>query len=140
VCRLQRLRAFASVVNLGSQSGRTHEHIMLSRRQKFPNLEGQVLEFISPVDRVALAPAGSEFTFRRLRRLAWLRWRYSNPDSTELHTSPRTNGTENVSSSIACSLVAAKNCPLSCFLAKAVVLSPVYTAVTWQWVCMSQYL
>jgi hypothetical protein len=31
-------------------------------------------------------------------------------------------------------------CPQSCSLAKAVVLSPVYTAVTWQWVYISQYL
>jgi hypothetical protein len=30
-------------------------------------------------------------------------------------------------------------CPKSCSLATAVILSPVYTAVTWQWVYMSQY-
>jgi hypothetical protein len=33
-----------------------------------------------------------------------------------------------------------ETCPQSCSLATAVVLSPVYTAVTWQWVSMSQYL
>jgi hypothetical protein len=39
------------------------------------------------------------------------------------------------SSIIACSLVAGEpTCPQSCPLATAVVLSPVYTAVTWQWV------
>jgi hypothetical protein len=32
-----------------------------------------------------------------------------------------------------------KTCPHSCSLATAVVLSPVYTAVTWRWVYMSQY-
>jgi hypothetical protein len=31
-------------------------------------------------------------------------------------------------------------CPQSCSLATALVLSPVYTAVTCQWVCMSQYI
>jgi hypothetical protein len=51
------------------------------------------------------------------------------------------NLTENVSSIIACSFVAREIvCPQSCSLATAVVLSPVYVAVTWQRVCMSQYL
>jgi hypothetical protein len=48
--------------------------------------------------------------------------------------------TENVSSVIASSPVAGETCPSSCSLAVAVVLSPVYTAVTWQWVYMSQYI
>jgi hypothetical protein len=53
---------------------------------------------------------------------------------------PGTDRTENVFSIIACSLVAGKTtCPQSCSLATAVVLSPVYTAVTWQQVHMSQY-
>jgi hypothetical protein len=47
--------------------------------------------------------------------------------------------TENISSIIMCSLVAEEMCPQSCSLAMVVVLSPVYTAVNWQWVCMSQY-
>jgi hypothetical protein len=51
-------------------------------------------------------------------------------------TSSLTRG-ENVSSIIACSLVDGETCPQSCSLATAVVLSPVYTAVTWQWVFMS---
>jgi hypothetical protein len=39
------------------------------------------------------------------------------------------------------SLVAGeKTCPQSCCLATTVVLSPVYTAVTWQWVYISQYI
>jgi hypothetical protein len=55
--------------------------------------------------------------------------------------SPGTNHTEDSSSIIACSLVAGETtCPESCSLATAVVLSPVYTAVTWQLVYMSQYL
>jgi hypothetical protein len=45
---------------------------------------------------------------------------------------------ENTSSIIACSLVAGETmCPESCSIATAVVLSPVYKAVTWQEVCMS---
>jgi hypothetical protein len=48
--------------------------------------------------------------------------------------------TENVSSIIVCSLVEGESkCPQSCSLATAAVLSPVYTAVTWQCVYMSQY-
>jgi hypothetical protein len=51
-----------------------------------------------------------------------------------------TDGTENTASIIACSLVAGETkYPQSCSLATAVVLSPVYTAGTWQWVYMSQY-
>jgi hypothetical protein len=51
-----------------------------------------------------------------------------------------TDRTENVSSIIAWSLVAWGTCPQSCSLAAAVVLSPVYIAVTSQRVYMSQYL
>jgi hypothetical protein len=36
-------------------------------------------------------------------------------------------------------LVTGETCPQSCSLATAVVLSPVYKAVTWRWVYMSQY-
>jgi hypothetical protein len=60
-----------------------------------------------------------------------------------LHTlySPSMDRTETVSSSIACSVVAGKRtCPQSSSLAAAVLLSPVYMAVTWQWVYMSQYV
>jgi uncharacterized membrane protein YphA (DoxX/SURF4 family) len=47
--------------------------------------------------------------------------------------------TEIVSAIIACSLVAVETCPKSCSLGTAVILSPVYVAVTWQWVYMSEY-
>jgi hypothetical protein len=53
--------------------------------------------------------------------------------------SPGTDNTQNASSIIACFLVAGETCPQSCSLPMAVVLSPVYTAVTWQWVYISQY-
>jgi hypothetical protein len=53
--------------------------------------------------------------------------------------SPETDRIEDVSSIIACSLVAGETtCPQSCSLAPAVVLSPVYSAVTGPWVYMSQ--
>jgi hypothetical protein len=39
-----------------------------------------------------------------------------------------------------CCLVAGETCQQNCSLAKAVLLSSVYRGVTWQWVCMSQYL
>jgi hypothetical protein len=51
VCRLQLLRALASAVIFGSESHRTRGHILLSQIRAFP--------------------------FRRLLRLAGLRWRYS---------------------------------------------------------------
>jgi hypothetical protein len=48
--------------------------------------------------------------------------------------------TESTASIIACSLVARGTmCPQSCSLATAVVLSPVYTALTWQCIYMPQY-
>jgi hypothetical protein len=100
-------------------------------------------------------PSGTGFPFRRLRRLAGLRWGYSNPPprgySSSCHSLSRngslsllhslsTDRTENVSSIIVCSIVAGETrCPQSCSLAAAVVLLPVYTAVTWQWVYMLQY-
>jgi hypothetical protein len=49
-----------------------------------------------------------------------------------------TDRTVNVSSTIICSVVG-EMWPRSCSLATAVILSPVYTAVAWQWVYMSQY-
>jgi hypothetical protein len=51
VCRLQLLRALASAFSLRSESQRTHDHTLLSHIWDFP--------------------------FRRLLRLAGLRWRYS---------------------------------------------------------------
>jgi hypothetical protein len=54
---------------------------------------------------------------------------------------PGTDISQNFSSIIACSLVVGETtCPQSCSLATAVVLSLVYTAVSWQWIYMSQQL
>jgi hypothetical protein len=71
VCRLQLLLIFASAVILGSESRGTRDHILLSQIRESPTLEHQVPIFISARNRVA--------QFRRLLRLAGLRWRYSTP-------------------------------------------------------------
>jgi hypothetical protein len=53
ICPLQFLLALASAVILGSESSGTHDHILLSQIRDSRNLEGQVLVFISPRNRVA---------------------------------------------------------------------------------------
>jgi hypothetical protein len=52
-CRLQLLLALASAIILESEYRRTHDHILLSQNRDSPNLEDQVLVFISPRNRVA---------------------------------------------------------------------------------------
>jgi hypothetical protein len=75
VCRLQLLLVLASAVILMSASRWTHDHILLSQIPDFPNLESQV-----PQEQGGLViPPGTGFPFRRLLRLAGLRWRYSFP-------------------------------------------------------------
>jgi hypothetical protein len=56
----------------------------------------------------------------------------SSPSSELLSSlySPGTNPAENVSTIVACYLVAGETCPQNCSLPTAVVLSPVYIAVT----------
>jgi hypothetical protein len=53
VCLLQLLLGLAKAVILRSESRGTHDHILLSQIRDTPNLEGQVLLFISPRNRVA---------------------------------------------------------------------------------------
>jgi hypothetical protein len=53
ICHLQLLPALASAVILGSESHGTHGHILLSQIRDSPNLEGQVLAFISSRKRMA---------------------------------------------------------------------------------------
>jgi hypothetical protein len=53
VCRLQFLLALAIAVILGSEPRGTRDHNLLSQIRDSPNLEGQVLIFISPRNRVA---------------------------------------------------------------------------------------
>jgi hypothetical protein len=53
IYRLQLLLVLASAVILGSGSHRTRDDILLSQIRDYPNLEGQVPDFISPRNRVA---------------------------------------------------------------------------------------
>jgi hypothetical protein len=73
---------------------------------------------------------GTGFPFRRFLRLAGLWRRYSNPRTT----SPRYISPARTAKKASLPLLRVSSLP-----ATAVVLSPVYTAVTWQWVYMSQY-
>jgi hypothetical protein len=85
VCPLQLLLGLASAVILRSESRRTHDHILLSQIRDFPNLDGQVLVFISPPEQGGpVIPPGTGFPFRRLLLLAGLRWRYSTPPPHEM--------------------------------------------------------
>jgi hypothetical protein len=80
VCRSQLLLVLASAVIVGSESRGAHDHILLYLIRDSPNLEGQILVFISPQEQggPVISP-GIGFPFRRLLGLAELRWRYSNP-------------------------------------------------------------
>jgi hypothetical protein len=53
VCRLQLPLILASAVILGSESGGTRDHILLSQIRDSSSLESQVVVFISPRNRVA---------------------------------------------------------------------------------------
>jgi hypothetical protein len=52
VCHLQLLLVLASTFILASESGGTHDHILLSQIRDFLSLKGQVPVFMSPSDRV----------------------------------------------------------------------------------------
>jgi hypothetical protein len=83
------------------------------------------------------SPAGLMTIFYCLRLENSPTWRKYSPS---LYSSG-TYRTENISSIIAYYLVAGETaCSQSCCLATAVVLSPVYRVVAWQWVYMSQYI
>jgi hypothetical protein len=75
VCRLQLLLALGSAVVLGSESHGTHIHILLSQIRDSPNLEGKVLVFISPRNRVTQLYLQALGSFH----VTELRWRYLNP-------------------------------------------------------------
>jgi hypothetical protein len=100
----------------GPSPRRTHDHILLSQIRDSPNLEDQVPVFTPKTGWPSYIHPGTGSSFRRIVRLAGLRWRYSNPDphgvrhlkyQSSLY-SPGKDGTENISSIIACSLVAGK--------------------------------
>jgi hypothetical protein len=151
VCRLQLLLALASAVILRSESRGSLDHILLSHIRDFPNLEGQVPVFISPRNRVAQlhprhwVPFPSPPVTRRATVEVF------DPASIREFLSPLyyqsslyipvTSRTGNISSITACFLAAGETRrPQNCFLATAVILWPVFTAVTWQWVDISKYI
>jgi hypothetical protein len=77
VCRLQLFLVLANAVIRGSESRGTHNHILLSQIRDSRNLECQVPVFISPqAQGYPVVPPGTRSPFRRLLRLAGLRWRY----------------------------------------------------------------
>jgi hypothetical protein len=80
-CRLHLLLALAIAVILRSESRGTHDNILLPQIRDSPNLEDQVPQ---EGDGPVITP-GTGFPFRRLLRLAGLRWRYSKPPPHCLH-------------------------------------------------------
>jgi hypothetical protein len=64
---------------LGSKSSRIQDHILLSHlRHPQPGGPGSCI-YIPQEQGDPVIPSGTGFPFRRLLRLAGLRWRYSNP-------------------------------------------------------------
>jgi hypothetical protein len=81
VCNLlaQLLLGLARAVTLGCKS-RRFTTIFYCLIWDSSNLEGQISVFIFPQEQGgSVIPPGTGFPFRRLLRLAGLRWRYSNP-------------------------------------------------------------
>jgi hypothetical protein len=82
VCNLLQLLVLASAVPLGSVSRWTQDHILLSHFLRLPQHGGPDPRIYIPQEQgVPVIPPGTGFPFRRLLRLAGLRWRYSNPPS-----------------------------------------------------------
>jgi hypothetical protein len=128
----------AKTVTLGSKSRRTHDHILLSHL-RLPQLGGPGPRiYIPPEQGGPVIPLGIGFPFVA----SYDSQGYRGGILTRLHTGVSHNGrwsllhtlgtdcTENISSIIACSLVAGEALfPQKCSLAIVVALSPVYIAV-----------
>jgi hypothetical protein len=69
----------ASAVILGSESRETHDHILLFQAGDFWRARSPCL--YPQRQGGSVIPSGIVFPFRRLLRLAGLRWRYLNPPS-----------------------------------------------------------
>jgi hypothetical protein len=80
VCNLLLLLVLASAVPLGSESRGTQDHILLSQFLRLPQPGGPGPRIYIPQEQGGpdILP-GTGFPFRRLLRLAGLRWRYSIP-------------------------------------------------------------
>jgi hypothetical protein len=71
---------FARAVPFGSESCGTEDHILLSQFLRLPQPGGPGPRTYTPQEQGGpVITPGTEFPFRRLLRLAGLRWRYSNP-------------------------------------------------------------
>jgi hypothetical protein len=80
VFHLQFQLVLTSAVIFVSESRGTRDHILLSQIRDSPNLEDQVPVFyVHQEQDDPVIPPCTGFPFRRLLRLAGLRWRYSNP-------------------------------------------------------------
>jgi hypothetical protein len=80
VCRLQLLLVPASAVILKPESRGARDHILLSQIRDSPNLGGSGLRIYIPQEQGGpVVTPGTGFPFRRLLRLAGLRWEYSTP-------------------------------------------------------------
>jgi hypothetical protein len=80
VCRLQLLLVLASTVIRGSESRWTQGHILLSHNSRLLHPGGPGPRIYIPQEQGGpVIPQGTGFPFRRLLRLAGLRWRYSTP-------------------------------------------------------------
>jgi hypothetical protein len=80
VCNLMLLLVLASTVPLGSDSDATQDHILLSQFLRLPKPGGPDLSIYIPQEQGGPdIPPGTGFPFRRLLRLAGLRWKYSIP-------------------------------------------------------------
>jgi hypothetical protein len=72
------LLAPASAVTLGSKSREAHDHILLPQIRDYPQPAGSGSRIYIPQEKGGpVTPPGTGFPFRRLLRLAGLRWRPS---------------------------------------------------------------
>jgi hypothetical protein len=80
VCNLLLLLVLTSAVLLGSESRGTKNYTVLSTFLRLFQPEGQGPRIYIPQEQGGpVIPPGTGFPFRRLLRIAALRWRYSNP-------------------------------------------------------------
>jgi hypothetical protein len=87
VCRLQMLLVLAGAVILGSESRGTRDLILLSPIETPPTWWVRSPYLYPPEKGGPAIPPGTGFPFRRLLRLAGLRWMYMNPPSRGLNDS-----------------------------------------------------
>jgi hypothetical protein len=87
VCRLQLLLADNNAVLLRSDSCAAHDHMLLSQIRGSPNLESQIPYLYPPEQGGPIIYPGTGYPFRRLLRLAGLRWILEPASTREVITS-----------------------------------------------------